>query len=211
MPGEWQLLITLNERLRPLKDPTEIQEATVRLIGEHFQASRVHYAQIDEDEFVIGPSYTGAVPPFVGRGHVSDFGRTILQTCRRGETLVVADVRTDPRFSDEERAHLLSSDITAFVAVPLIKEGRWIAAFAVHTATPRAWTDEQIALIEITADRTWSADARARAEEALNRRNDRQAFLAKLNDTIRPLADPARILEETCRLLGTHLRVNRVA
>ena len=30
-----------------------------------------------------------------------------------------------------------------------------------------------------------------------------------LFDTIRPLADPARILAETCRLLGTHLRVNR--
>ena len=31
------------------------------------------------------------------------------------------------------------------------------------------------------------------------------------NDTIRPLADKARILQEACRLLGTHLRVNRVA
>jgi PAS domain S-box-containing protein len=211
MPGEWQLLITLNERLRPLRDPIEIQEATVRLIGEHFQASRVHYANIDDDEFVIGPSYTGAVPAFPGRGHVTDFGRTIMETCGRGETLVVADARTDARFTDQERTHLLSSDIAAFVAVPLTKDGRWIAAFAVHSATPRVWTDDDIALIQITADRTWSADARARAEEALSRRNDRQAFLAKLNDTIRPLADPARILSETCRLLGAHLHVNRVA
>lgn len=31
-----------------------------------------------------------------------------------------------------------------------------------------------------------------------------------LNDTIRPLADPARILKETCRLLGVYLQVNRV-
>ena len=35
--------------------------------------------------------------------------------------------------------------------------------------------------------------------------------MRRLTDTIRPLADPARILHETCRLLGTHLRVNRVA
>ena len=50
----------------------------------------------------------------------------------------------------------------------------------------------------------------ARAEEALGRSEGRQAFLRRLNDTIRPLADPARVLDETCRLLGTHLRVNRV-
>ncbi len=44
----------------------------------------------------------------------------------------------------------------------------------------------------------------------LSRSDDRQAFLRRLNDTIRPLADPARILAETCRLIGRHLRVNRV-
>lgn len=31
---EWRFLITLNERLRPLRDPAEIQEAAVRLLGE---------------------------------------------------------------------------------------------------------------------------------------------------------------------------------
>ena len=41
--------------------------------------------------------------------------------------------------------------------------------------------------------------------------SDERQFLVTLNDTIRPLADPSRILAETCRLLGTHLRANRVA
>ena len=66
-------------------------------------------------------------------------------------------------------------------------------------------------IIEVTAERMWSAVERARAEEALGRSESRQAFLRRLNDAIRPLADPTRILAETCRLLGTHLRVNRVA
>ena len=103
------------------------------------------------------------------------------------------------------------AEIAAFVEVPLIKEGQWVAMFGVHSATPRIWTRDQIELVEVTAERMWVADARARAEEALGRIGDRHAFLRKLNDTIRPLADPARILAETCRLLGTHLRVNRVA
>ena len=210
MSAEWQFLITLNEQLRPLKDPVEIQEAAVRLIGEHLHASRVHYAHIDGDEFVISRSYADGVPPFAGRGPVARFGTAIVDACRRGETVVVDDVNTDPRFTDAEREQLLAAQTAAFVGTPLIKDGRWLATFGVHSATPRSWTRDQIALIEVTAERTWGAAERARAEEALGRSESRQAFLRRLNDAIRPLADPARILEETCRLLGTHLRVNRV-
>jgi PAS domain S-box-containing protein len=211
MSLEWQFLIALNEQLQPLKDPVEIQELAVRLIGEHLHASRVNYAQIDGDEFVIRRSYTDGVPSLAVRGSITLFGKATVDACRRGETVVVDDVRTDPRFTDAERRQLLAGRTAAFVGTPLIKGGRWLASFGVHSATPRSWTRDQIALVEITADRTWAASERARAEEALDRSESRQAFVRRLNDTLRPLADPARILQETCHLLGTHLRVNRVA
>src|SRR5262249_7040875 len=51
----------------------------------------------------------------------------------------------------------------------------------------------------------------ARAEDALRRSEERQALRLELGDVIRPFGDPARILAEACRLLGTHLRANRVA
>ncbi len=210
MSVEWHFLITLNEQLRLLKDPIEIQEVAVRLIGEHLDASRVNYAQIDGDEFVISRSYADGVPSFAARGSVVRFGQAIVDACRRGETVAVDDVNTDPRFTDAEREQLLAGQTAAFVGTPLIKDGRWLATFGVHSATSRTWSRDQITLVEITADRTWSAAERARAEEALGRSESRQAFLRRLNDTIRPLADPARILQETCRLLGTHLHVNRV-
>jgi len=141
---------------------------------------------------------------------VAAFGKAIVDACRRGETVVVTDTHTDPRFTDAERAQLLASEIAAVVGVPLIKEGRWVATFGVHSSTPRTWTRDQIALVEVTADRTWSAGERARAEEALTRTNDRQAFLRHLNSTIRQFGDPSHILAETCRVVGTHLHVNRV-
>ena len=211
MSVEWHFLITLNEQLRPLKDPVEIQEAAVRLIGEHLEASRVNYAHIDGDEFVISRSYADGVPSFAGRGPVARFGQAIVDACRRGETVAVDDVNTDPRFTDAEREQLLAGETAAFVGTPLIKDGRWLATFGVHSATPRTWTRDQIALVEVTAERTWGAGERARAEEALGRSESRQAFLRRLTDTVRTLADPARMLHETCRLLGTYLRVNRVA
>ena len=108
MSVEWHFLITLNEQLRPLKDPVEIQEVAVRLIGEHLHASRVNYAHIDGDEFVISRSYADGVPPFAGRGPVARFGKAIVDACRRGETVAVDDVKTDPRFTDAEREQLLA-------------------------------------------------------------------------------------------------------
>ena len=210
MSVEWHFLITLNEQLRPLKDPGEIQEVAVRLVGEHLHASRVNYAHIDGDEFVIIRSYADGVPPFAGRGSVARFGQAIVDACRRGETVAVDDVKTDPRFTDAEREWLLGGQTAAFVGTPLIKHGRWLATFGVHSTTPRTWTRDQIALVEITAERTWSAAERTRAEEALGRSETRQAFLRRLNERLRQLTDRARILQETCRLLGEHLRVNRV-
>src|SRR6267142_1125469 len=211
MSTECQFLVTLIERLRPLQDPVQIQDVTVRLIGEHLQASRVNYAQIEGNEFVIRRSYARGAQPSAGRRPVARLGQNIADAYRRGKTVVVSDVHTDPLFADAERAQLLATEIAAFIEVPLVKEGRWLATFGIHSATPRIWTRDQIELVEVTAELIWVADARAHAEDALGRIRDRQAFLQKLSDTIRPLADPARVLAETCRLLGTHLRVNRVA
>ncbi len=210
MSSEWQFLVRLNELLGPLKDPVVIQESAVRLLGQHLHASRVHYAEIDGDEFVIRRAYADGVAPFTGRGPVSRFGTAIVEAVRRGETVAVDDVRTDSRFTDADRQRVLEGGTAAFIGTPLIKSGQWLGSFGVHSTTPRIWTGEQIALVEMTADRMWAAVERARAEEALGWSESRREFRRRLNDAVQPLADPARILEETCRLLGTHLRVNRV-
>ena len=112
MSVEWNFLVTLNEQLRPLKDPVEIQEVAVRLIGKHLHASRVHYAHIDGDEFVISRSYVDGVPPLAGRGPVAvdcvrgtlsrqvgcgrdaeqHTGEASRYDCKRQHTLVDGDV-----------------------------------------------------------------------------------------------------------------------
>jgi PAS domain S-box-containing protein len=52
---------------------------------------------------------------------------------------------------------------------------------------------------------------RRRAEEALREREEREAFLLRLADTLRPMSDPLAMQEVTARLLGEHLHVNRVS
>src|SRR3712207_1764836 len=86
---------------------------------------------------------------------------------RRGETMVVPDVTTDPRFTSAERAAWAAGGVRAAVTVALVKAGRFVAEFGVHGATPREWTAEDVTLVEATAERTWAAVERARAEAAL--------------------------------------------
>ncbi|HEU5259599.1 MAG TPA: hypothetical protein VFU28_26615 [Vicinamibacterales bacterium] len=86
MSGDWYFLVALNEKLRALRDPVEIQSAAIQLIGEHLQASRVHYAQIQDNEFVIQRSYAvAAAAPFPDRGLVARFGKAVVDACRRND------------------------------------------------------------------------------------------------------------------------------
>ncbi len=50
---------------------------------------------------------------------------------------------------------------------------------------------------------------RKRGEEALRASEERQVFLLKLSDALRPLADPTEIEGEACRLLGEQLGAHR--
>jgi PAS domain S-box-containing protein len=49
-----------------------------------------------------------------------------------------------------------------------------------------------------------------RTTKALRDSEEREAFLLRLSDTIRPLSDPLAIQKVTARLVGEHLHVNRV-
>ncbi|HEX7842452.1 MAG TPA: ATP-binding protein, partial [Kofleriaceae bacterium] len=133
--------------------------------------NRVFYADIvDEKEAVVERDWVNGLPSIAGRFPVARYGEEAAQALQRGETLVVADVATDPRFADESsRQALAATSIAASIGVSLIKEGRWVAAFGVHSATPRAWTESEIALLHETAERTWAAVERARTEAALHR------------------------------------------
>jgi len=205
-----KFLITLNDRLRPLKDPLEIQDAAARLLGEYLCVNRVFYADVDGDEFIVGRCYVNGVAPFIGRAPLAAFGKRLLEGYRRGGTFAIDDVQHDERFDEAERAIFGRNEVGAFIGAALHKDGRWLGGFGVHSVAPRAWTQHEVALVEETVERTWAAAERARAEEALRASEERHAFLLTLSDALRPLSDPADVQETAARLLGEHLGVNRV-
>ena len=162
-----EYLLRLSDAIRTLRDPEAVKAAACRVLGERLQPNRVLYAEVDGDDWIIQGRYEHSVKPMQpGRYAAATYGERLMETYRAGKRIVFHDARTDPDFSPEEREAHVAIHVLGAVAVPLLKEGKLVAVLAVHTAEPRAWTDDEIALVEETAERTWAAVERARAEAA---------------------------------------------
>ena len=166
--------LNLEERLRGLADPVEAIAAASEALGRYLGVGQVAYGEVEPgDEIVLIEREwnDGATKSNVGRHRLDDYGPEFIADLRRGQTVAIADVRIDPRTSSSEAlAAFARASILAFLNVPLVKAGRLVAVLAVHSATPRAWSAEEVALAEEIADRTWAAAERARAEVSLRRR-----------------------------------------
>jgi PAS domain S-box-containing protein len=162
--------LALSDALRSLVDPAEIQAAAARVLGEHLQASWVHYAEVGENGDVVDPrDYCNGVPSLAGTHRVTAYGPTLREEFTAGRRVVVSDVGNDPRLGEEEHAALGVMGIGSYVAVPLVKAGRLSALLAVHDSEPRDWSAAEAGLIEETAERTWEAVERCRAAEERER------------------------------------------
>ena len=207
-------LLRLGDALRLLVDPMAIQEEASRLLGERLLTDRAYYAEIDEAQgyILVERNFVRAgVSSMVGRYSLCDFN-WVGPTFRMGGPVVVADTRTSPLIPDADRPAVAAVGVGAFVAAPLIRDGRLVAALCVSDLSPRAWTPEEVELVKETAERTWEAIERARAEEQLREANARKdEFLAMLAHELRNPLAPIRTGLELIRRGGdTVVAVERV-
>ncbi|MBD8907814.1 PAS domain-containing protein [Methylorubrum zatmanii] len=179
-------LLRLSDALRALADPTEIQAVACRLLGDHLDVDRAHYAAIYETEgyLVIEREHLrSAARPYVGTYPLS-FIAYLVPLYKMGLSVVVPDVSTAPQIPEAGRVLLLANDFVAWIGVPLIKHGELVGAFSVMCGAPRAWTEAEAALVGETAERIWAAMERARAERAAREADMR----------LRTMADAAPVL-----------------
>ncbi|WP_206753810.1 PAS domain S-box protein [Leptolyngbya sp. FACHB-17] len=161
--------VTLSDALRLLTDANEIQATAARILGESLGASRVIYVEVlpSGHEVIVHENYTNHVAELSGRYRLEDFGRNLTEDHRAGQTAIVPDVANSLKYTDSEKAMYRDIDIAAHIDVPLIKNNQFVALLAVHQSTPRQWTELEVKQVEETAERTWAAVERARAEAAL--------------------------------------------
>ena len=166
-------LLSLSDALRPVSDRVRIQEVASRMVGEYLGADRVAYSEIEGDEMVVRRDYTRGVPSMVGRHPTAAFGDRILEAFATSGMVCVDDVPGSPELFEAERSAFAAADIASYLGSTLHKRGRFAAAFGLHQARPRVWTQSEKTLVEDVADRIWSAVERARAEAALHESEER--------------------------------------
>ncbi|MEX0721620.1 MAG: GAF domain-containing protein [Balneolaceae bacterium] len=163
-------LTNLNDAFRPLYDPIAIQDEATRILAEHLNTSRAGYGEVERDgRVVIQRDYADGVPSIAGFLNLHDHDPDLLKILRTGKTVVVNDIQEDDNITSKQQAAYESIQVRAHVTVPLLKRGRLIAVLGVQQSEVRHWSEEDIAIIEETAERTWSAVEHARAEKRLRK------------------------------------------
>ncbi|MBL0726151.1 ATP-binding protein [Piscinibacter sp. HJYY11] len=194
---EFQLRLV--DRLRHLTSPDDIAAAATSMLGARLNIKRATYVEVDDvaGTFVqrhwVGES---GAEPVSERRHLEDFGAEIVATLRRGEPLVIVDVRTDPR-TREQAAAYANIGVRSNLAIPLVKAGRLTLVLSLQHDEPRTWHDAEIDLAIDVAERTWASAENARAQVELregHRRKDE--FLAMLAHELRNPLAPIRVAAE---------------
>jgi PAS domain S-box-containing protein len=189
-----EFLLKLNDVIRQLKDPVEIQYEAGRMVAEQLNADRVHFAEITPDEhLVIRKEYLrGDAPPLAGKVLKPEVIAAVKLQVE--EPVAIPDTQAFPLLSDEEKATLAEAKIRSQLSVAFSKRGKKIATFSVDQTTPREWKPLEISILQEAAERTWDAVERAKAEEALRQS---EALLAnELADTWQLQKISSRMIEK---------------
>ncbi|MBG8552718.1 PAS domain S-box protein [Hymenobacter guriensis] len=174
-------LLQFSDQLRHLVNPADIQYQAVCALGQYLGASRVGYAedQGDDAHIVVTRNYTrSGVSGIEGRYPYDDYGPELLRALKEGKTVVRPDVAHDPSLTEAEKAAHAALHLGATVNVPLLKDGRLVAVLFMHELEAHAWTEDELALLEETAERTWAAVLHARTAAALRESEERFRVMA---------------------------------
>lgn len=172
--ARFRFLDRLAKATQAESDPEAIMAASTKLLGEHLGVDICPYADVeaDNDMFHIRRDWTSpGIPSIVGSYSLDDFGRVAALAQRSGVPLVTRNAIED--LGEDEASTFTSIGIAATICVPLVKRGRLAAMMAVHSASPRNWTDEDVTLVTEVAERCWAHIERVGAHAALRESEQR--------------------------------------
>jgi PAS domain S-box-containing protein len=160
------VMAQVGDLIRTLQNPIELSYAVAMMLGAHLDVRRCLFNETDlkRDVEVVHRDYCDRAESVAGDHRISDYSSITSAEMARGLTVVNYDSKTDPRTAaDYERTYKTTGE-RAYIAVPLMRDGHWIASFWASDDHPRQWSKEQVLLLETVGERTWSAIEKLRAQ-----------------------------------------------
>lgn len=163
-------LMALADAVRDIEDPDELTHAACGITAKALELDRVGFGLIDRptETITIRRAWNArGVASLAGVLHFRDYG-DYIDDLKRGETVVFADARLDPRTLNTAAA-LEAISALAVVNIPLQDQGETAALFYANHGRPRAWLDDELQFMREVGERTLVARERRRAERHLAR------------------------------------------
>ena len=181
---------SLTQMLREVEDPVEVHARAAELLGRHLGATRAYFQEFDRARgtFTIGPNYTEHAPSIAGTYPLAEYTASPVEAAlHAGLPLVVRDCA---ELGPPAAAAWETLGVRAALAVPAMRNGTCVAALAITCAHPRDWTDEDVALLEETAERTWAAAERTRLQKELGESTEQLRAIADSKGALIWQTDP---------------------
>ena len=163
------LLGEVSELTRTVEEPEELMSAVANIVGRHLKVKRCLFNEIDvvNDREIVHHDYHPGAPSVAGVHKLTDYSSVTTLEMTEGKTVVNADAKLDPRTADDYERSYVPNGERAYIAVPLMREERWVASLWVSEDAPRPWSKEEVSLVETVAERTWTATEKLRINAAL--------------------------------------------
>ena len=162
------LMLKLNDRFRNLEDEGDLSYAVGEFLGNALGVDRAGYGTVDpiaKTITVVRDWNAPGVHSLAGTLRFLDYG-SYIEDLARGETVVFADARNDPRTAATADA-LTAICARAAVNMPITEHGVLVAILYLNHGAVRQWLDEDLLLMRDVAERARTVIERRRAEQEL--------------------------------------------
>ena len=161
-------LLDVGEGIRFAADADELLWAVAVALGEHLKASRCAFLEIDieHDRLTVQRDYHPRVRSAVGTFSLGLVDPGILGAAQAGQIISIADATVDGRVATLYK-RWKDSGVRSLVITPLLRDGVLVSALVVGSSEAHDWTEREITLVNIVAERTWLAVERLRLDNVL--------------------------------------------
>lgn len=165
-----RFLKELDLRLRQLSDAKAMIWETVSSIGEYLNVDRCFWHEVDWENrlAIIERNWRRAdVTDLAGTYSLENFFTSEqFDRLAAGRPIIVPDVTTNSDTAPYAQSYQPLA-VAAFVAIPCIQSGRWVANLSINCTTVRNWRDDEVSLLQETVARLWSIIEHTQAIQAL--------------------------------------------